>query len=297
MLRELTLFGEIDKVKISIERLKTFDPSINDPKNIYKLPFSGGKDSLCCYMLAMLAGVKFIPIKAPTPDPPELQQYVRHNFKEAKTLEDAVMEPPYKERKIYYAPCKKVSSRTKRKKYIGRPKTMWNLIRSRKFPPTRMVRYCCSDLKENVGEIGDTLILGVRREESDTRSDRGIVSYWEGKTCINPIVDWSEEEVWEFIKVVSKQLGLNFEYCCLYDEGFRRLGCIGCPLSSNQDKEFERWPNFKKAYINCFNEMLENWNDDEKKEWQTGEDVFNWWISKCKKEKEIEGQTDMCKMM
>lgn len=67
MLKELTLFGEIDKVKIAIDRIKEFDPSKIDPNKHYILPFSGGKDSLACCILAKKAGIKFIAIKAPTP--------------------------------------------------------------------------------------------------------------------------------------------------------------------------------------------------------------------------------------
>lgn len=291
MLKELTLFGEIDKVKVSIDRIREFDPSKNDPNKVYLLPFSGGKDSLACYILAKMSGVRFIPIKAPTPDPPELKQYIRRNFKVCKTKEEALMEWPYAQDKVYIEPFKRFSSRTKRKQFIGRPKTMWNLIRNRKIPPTRQNRYCCSDLKENVGDTGDTLILGVRREESRGRSTRGIVSFWNGKNCINPIVDWEDEDVWELIRLYKKA------YCKLYDEGFDRLGCVGCPLSKNQKKELERWPQFKKAYINCFNEMLENLDDKSKVTWKTGEDVYLWWIGECEKERSMEGQIDICEMM
>ena len=287
MLKELTLFGEIDKVQIAIDRIKEFDPSKIDKNKVYILPFSGGKDSLACYILAKMAGIKFIAIKAPTPDPPELQQYVHKNFKVCKTREEAVMEYPYTENKVYIEPFKRFSNRTKRKEFIGRPKTMFNLIKNRKMPPTRVSRYCCSDLKENVGDKGDFLIMGVRREESITRSKRGIVSFWMGKTCINPIVDWTQEEVWELIK------GVQQPYCCLYDEGWERLGCVGCPLSSNQKKELERWPQFYKAYVRCFDEMLNNLEDKSRCDWKNGEDVMKWWLGECQKDRSLEGQCSM----
>lgn len=73
-------------------------------------------------------------------------------------------------------------------------------------------------------------------------------------TTINPIVDWTDGEVWEFIKEY------NVPYCCLYDEGFKRLGCIGCPMGSKEQRmrEFERWPKYKNLYLIAFEKMIEN---------------------------------------
>jgi phosphoadenosine phosphosulfate reductase len=44
-----------------------------------------------------------------------------------------------------------------------------------------------------------------------------------GKHILNPVVDFTLDEVWEYLK------NRDISYCCLYDEGFRRIGCIGCP--------------------------------------------------------------------
>ena len=73
-------------------------------------------------------------------------------------------------------------------------------------------------------------------------------------TLINPIIDWTSEEVWEFIHEY------NIPYCCLYDEGFKRLGCIGCPMGSREQriKEFDRWPKYKHLYMVAFEKMIEN---------------------------------------
>lgn len=91
---------------------------------------------------------------------------------------------------------------------------------------------------------------------------------------LNPIIDWTDEEVWEFIREY------NIPYCKLYDEGFTRLGCIGCPLGTRQREEFERWPKYKAAYLRAFAKMLEN----RKKEniqtdaWKTPEEVMEWFL-------------------
>lgn len=71
---------------------------------------------------------------------------------------------------------------------------------------------------------------------------------------VNPIVDWTDEDVWEFLN------GNNIPHCCLYDEGFKRLGCIGCPLSgqNNMLRDFKRWPKYETLYKLAFQHMIDN---------------------------------------
>lgn len=70
---ENTLEGRINKVKIAIERLKSFEPEEG-----YRLCFSGGKDSVCIKRIADLAGVKYHAAYIITSvDPPELVKFVR----------------------------------------------------------------------------------------------------------------------------------------------------------------------------------------------------------------------------
>jgi phosphoadenosine phosphosulfate reductase len=100
------------KEKIAIERLRAFEPS----EKPYYLCYSGGKDSDCIRILAALAGVKHeIHHNLTTVDAPETVQYI-------KSVHDVI---------------------------IDRPKlSMWRLIENKKYPPTRISRYCCSELKE-----------------------------------------------------------------------------------------------------------------------------------------------------
>ena len=264
MLIENTLFGERNKVDIAIQRLKEFEPLEG-----YLLAFSGGKDSQVVYHLAKMAGVKFRAEAAPTPDPPELIRFRRKYY------------PDVLERK-----CNRFTKRQAKGTMTDRPKTIWNLIAARKTPPTRLMRYCCAELKENVGDIGDTVLVGVRWAESKGRSNRKMVSFWMGKTIVSPIIDWSDEDVWEFLNDI-----VHAPHCELYDKGFTRIGCVGCPLSSNQEKEFEIYPKYKENYIKAFDRMLKNL-DTSKCEWKTGKDVMDWWLCK-NKEKPLQDQCSM----
>ena len=90
----------------------------------------------------------------------------------------------------------------------------------------------------------------------DNRENARIVEmcYKTHTTMVNPIIDWTDEEVWEFIKEYK------VPYCKLYDEGFKRLGCIGCPMGSVKQRqyEFERYPKYKNLYMLAFQKMIEN---------------------------------------
>ena len=250
-----------EKIRRSIKRLQEFEPEEG-----YLIAFSGGKDSQVIYHLAKMAGVKFRAEVAPTPDPPELIYFRRKHYT------DVI------ERK-----CKPFTKRQAEGKYEGRPRTIFNLISSRKIPPTRVNRYCCSELKENVGEKGDTVVVGVRWSESRRRKGLSMVNFWKGKTMLRPIIDWTEEDVWNFLK------RNNIPYCELYDKGFKRLGCVGCPLSHNQKKELELYPKYKENYIRAFDRMLKNL--DHATTWKTGEDVMKWWLGE-----KVETEEEECSM-
>ena len=274
--------GEIkvyDKVQVAIDRLKAFEP----PEG-YWLAFSGGKDSVALKGVADLSGVKYEAHYAlTTVDPPELVRFI-------KTFDDVIIDMP--------------------------DKTMWQLIEEKGMPPTRWQRYCCQELKESRGANRIT-ITGVRWAESVKRkNNRNLVDigssarhkitlnndndesrrtvencYRKRKTIINPIIEWSDEEVWQFIKEQ------NLQYCKLYDEGWERLGCIGCPLTGGETmkKEFKRWPKYEQMYIKAFQRAIE-WR---KKKglpvlFANGQGHFDWWIGDSRKDNEpMDGQIEM----
>lgn len=266
---EKTLLGEKNKVEEAIGRLKAFEPPDG-----YFLAFSGGKDSQCIYHLAEMAGVKFDAHYSVTSvDPPELVRFMMKNYPDV--IFDYHRYPD------------------------GRRKTMWNIIEAHTIPPTRQARYCCSELKETGGkgrvvvtgvrwaesakrkaihgvaeirttakklhkqaEEGDSVVKKTKRGDSivfmdDNSTSRNMVEqcYAKKKTTVNPIIDWTEEDVWEFLNDVVK-----VPHCELYDEGFTRLGCIGCPLQGRKGmlRDFERWPRYKQKYIKAFDRMIAN---------------------------------------
>lgn len=116
---------------------------------------------------------------------------------------------------------------------------------------------------------------------NDNAESRRIVEqcYLRHKTIVNPIIDWTDKNVWEFIR------SLGIPYCQLYDEGLQRLGCIGCPMAAQhgREREFLRWPKYKDMYLRTFKKMLYERERRGKTngDWRMGTDpmdVFNWWM-------------------
>ena len=169
------------------------------------------------------------------------------------------------------------------------------------MPPTRILRYCCAELKE-VGGAGKICVTGVRKAESvrrakqgaeakilkggkalvlnlDNDNDRRMVElcYRTQKTLINPILDWTDEDVWEFSKVENIQQNPLYTHC----GGTKtRLGCILCPMARlrEREKEVQDYPKIAEAYVKAFDRMLNAMDDRTKCTWKNGQDVFDWWL-------------------
>ena len=280
----------MDKEQTAIARIRE---AARMSERHYKKPLivttSGGKDSSVCVELALRAGINFqVMHNYTTADAPETFRFVWSEF---KRLESSGFP---KEQLIINHPT-----------YKGQPCSMWTLIPQKLMPPTRAVRYCCSVLKER-GGAGRYITTGVRWEESvRRRNSRGIYEAYhidaekrvilendnddrrrlfeacmrQRKLVCNPIIDWTETEVWAFLE--DAKIPVN----PLYECGFNRVGCIGCPMArrSGRQREFARWPAYKKLYIRAFDRMLEERQRRGKMRgtWAlgtSGEDVYHWWM-------------------
>lgn len=234
-----TLFGKLDE--IAIERLKTFEPSaLAKSDKGYYVAYSGGKDSDVILDLVRRSGVKYeAHHNLTTADPPELVMHVK------------------KQKNVV----------------IDRPKlTMWQLIRKHGCPPRQNMRYCCRTQKER-GGVGRIVVTGVRWAEGTKRSRRKMI-----ETCyrdptkkyLNVIVDWSTTDVWAYIK--NRQI----EYCSLYDEGFKRTGCVLCPFVRDTATEIQRWPRIAKAWERAIKATF----DPDKTGFDSPEEYWRWWLNR-----------------
>ena len=267
-----------EKVNSAIERLKLAanmsDRYFNKPLEVC---ISGGKDSSVIQHLAIESGVtcRFIH-NLTTADAPETVRFVKDEFHYLKT-------------------CLGYSAEIQLP-----PISMWKLIVKKKYPPTRLARYCCEVLKERAIKEESFVVTGVRWAESPKRKATRATYEVRGntvkdiiktdddpermlfETCIknrqrvcNPIIDWTDDDVWEYLK--SRSVTHN----PLYDEGRKRVGCVGCPLAPKcqRMKDFERWPKYKENYIRAFDKMIIARKESNLKcTWESGQEVFDWWV-------------------
>ena len=111
-----------------------------------------------------------------------------------------------------------------------------------------------------------------------------------GDTVVNPIYHWTDNDIWEYAR--QNHIKMN----PLYEKGYSRVGCIGCPLANYREKmkEFSDYPKYKNLYIKAFDKMLKARKESGKVDlgngrfWETGEDVFLWWIEEYKRN--VKGQ-------
>lgn len=178
--------------------------------DIVEVSYSGGKDSDVILELVKMAGVKYRAMyKNTTIDP-------------VGTI----------------AHCKEKGVE------IISPKMSFFQLVEKKGMPTRRARFCCRFLKEY--KILDKSVQGIRRCESVKRSknysadDPVICRYYGSKknhvSVILPILNWSDDDVREFVNI--RNLKCHPLY---YDDNGnfcvdRRLGCMGCPLKSDNGR-------------------------------------------------------------
>lgn len=272
----------MDKEQSAVERLQAASEM---SLAVYGKPIivtvSGGKDSSVCVELARRAGIPFEVIhNHTTADAPETVRFVRAEMDRLRDLgiEFHVNQPVYKGKRI----------------------SMWALIPIKLMPPTRLVRYCCDILKEQGG--GNRFIVtGVRWAESIKRKNRGIYEkisknkskriilqndnddtrrlfencVLKAKRVCNPIIDWSDRDVWDFIQ--EAKIPVN----PLYHEGWERVGCVGCPMAGKQgrSRDFARWPAYKNLYLSAFDRMLRaRVAAGKETTWRTPMDAYHWWM-------------------
>lgn len=86
----------------------------------------------------------------------------------------------------------------------------------------------------------DAWITGLRRDQWASRSNIRKIELDHdhgGIVKVNPLADWMEEEVWEYIRAN------DVPYHALYDRGFTSIGCAPCtrPTQAGEDPRAGRW--------------------------------------------------------
>ena len=270
--------------------------------------YSGGKDSDVMLDIAKkcLKPNQFEVLNAHTTlDAPDTVYHIRKVFAECEKqgIHTQVLMPTYK----------------------GKPTSMWRLIEEKLMPPTRTVRYCCQVLKET-STPNRMAAVGVREDESTGRRGRSdfavlgrrkadgvfkstghtyamfkldkyggedayqcqiIKACKDNKdTIVNPIYKFTNYDIWEYVNK------FNVPMNPLYAKGYKRVGCIGCPMggANHQRTQFADYPKYKENYIKAFDRMVQK-----RKEkglpcttFTDGEAVMTWWLNENPKQIKID---------
>ncbi len=85
----------------------------------------------------------------------------------------------------------------------------------------------------------DAWISGIRRDQSPSRANARKVERSEryGVWKIQPLADWSEDDVWRYI------VANDIPYNPLHDVGYRSIGCMPCtrPTRPDEEERAGRW--------------------------------------------------------
>lgn len=237
------------KVEVAYERFRW---AAKEADRLFDMPlvvqYSGGKDSDVILQLAKESGVPFrVTHNLTTADPPDNVYYIRRVF--AALREEGI------------------------EAKINIPKrSLWRIMRETLVIPSRLIRVCCSELKERKMPDAPYIVTGVRWSESaGRRAKSGIAMVYNataraaagllttddassrrlfeqcqmrGVRALNPIIDWGDDDVWSYL--ASRHIEGN----PLYKEGWTRIGCVGCPLACRRAREiaFARYPKLYKAW-------------------------------------------------
>ena len=213
-----------------------------------EVAYSGGKDSDVILELTRMSGIKYRAIyKNTTIDPPGTIAHCKDNGVE-------IRQPKHR---------------------------FFELVAMNGFP-NRFARHCCRYIKEY--KILDKNIMGVRTAESNKRKAR----YTEPTECrfygskkehveaFYPILDWSDQDVVDFINL----RGIKVHPLYYREDGTidpkRRLGCMCCPLQyyKKRIEAFKERPGMVRAYCRAAQKFRDSHPDN--KTVQKYGDVYEW---------------------
>ena len=229
-----------------------------DPDKGFFVGMSFGKDSQALYHMMQLCNVPFHAYFSPTSiDPAEVIRFGRKNYPEVEfTKIDKSIFDVFREMKVlpsmrirwccaYFkekgGEGKVVCTGVRKAESVRRSKRNEIEVSGRKFSGhmDEFENWQEKRIRKKMKNLNQDQFSDVK--ESEVRCING-----KDKILLNPIIEWSEEDVWEFLNKV-----VEVPHCELYDQGWTRIGCVCCPMASLKStiRDEQRWPHVKEKWI------------------------------------------------
>ena len=233
------------------------------------LAFSGGKDSQALYHVTKMAGVLFKGHFSPTSvDPPDLIRFIKNEYPSVewghldfsiyqRAVERHILPTmrvrwccaDFKETagagKVTLIGIRKEESARRAKRHeveVSNKKFSGSLDEFEDWSKAEIERKTNRKSKRKINEDEFSV-----KQDSEVHCINGKDSI-----LISPIFDWTEKDIWYFLDKI-----IGAPHCKLYDEGYKRIGCILCPMSSPKSKQrdIERFPHVKRNWIKAIKEI------------------------------------------
>lgn len=246
-----------------------------DAEDGFYLAFSAGKDSQAMFHVAQMGGVKFkAHMNFTSVDPPQVIIFKRKQYPcvvehppRASIFDLAVEKGILPSMRIRWC-CAEL------KESAGAGKV--TLIGIRKSESSRRAKRHEVEVsnkqfsgnleqffkwrQEKIAKKEEKLMRKMKREGKKVNEDEFSLKQDNEVRCINgkdsilvsPIFEWSESDVWYFLNDV-----LGVPHCELYDQGYKRIGCIMCPMSQHKHKlrEMKDFPHVKRGWIRAIKQI------------------------------------------
>lgn len=259
------------KIRHSVELIRKAEKIalMYDPENGYFNTFSGGKDSQALFHIVKMSGVKFqTHMSLTSVDPGDVIRFVKTEYPSVirlkpkmsifqKAVEMGILPTmrvrwccaEFKEStgagKVTLIGIRKEESARRAKRHeveVSRKKFSGNLDEFEGWSKSEVERKMKRKSKHKINEDEFSV-----KTDNEVRCINGKDSI-----LISPIFDWTERDVWYFLNNIIKA-----PHCKLYDEGYKRIGCILCPMSQHRQKikEIQRFPHVKRNWIEAIKEI------------------------------------------
>ena len=240
-----------------------------DKEDGFYLAFSAGKDSQALFHMAELAGVKFKGhVNWTSVDPPQVIRFKRKYYPEVvehkpkKSIYDLAIDrgilPSMRIR--WCCADLKESAGAGKVTLIG-IRAEESTRRAKRHEVEVSDKRFSGNLDEfeqwrkaEIAKREERLIKKMKREGKKVNEDEFSLQSDNEVRCINgkdsilvsPIFNWTERDVWTFLNEV-----VRVPHCELYDQGYKRIGCILCPMSQHRQKvrELKDFPHVKRGWI------------------------------------------------